>query len=189
MFANYFVFVATKHTSKIMHLKKIKFSTTQNKEFTKTVRRRVNLYFKLNKINKGANFQMKLKTVILLLLYISPLILICTGQITSILLNILLYFISGLGIAGIGMGIMHDANHASYSNNASVNKLLSITLDFMGCSSAMWKFQHNVLHHTYTNIHGHDEDINSPTGLLRFCPHKPKNKIHKFQHWYVWFFL
>ena len=24
-----------------------------------------------------------------------------------------------------------------------------------------WQIQHNVLHHTYTNIHGHDEDLDA----------------------------
>ncbi len=121
-------------------------------------------------------------------IYIIPLILLCTGSIQNPLGVIIAYVFSGLGMAGIGMGIMHDANHGAYSKNQKLNTFLSSTLDFLGCSSEMWRIQHNVLHHTYTNIHGHDEDINTPLTLLKFSPHKESNKAHRFQHLYVWLF-
>ena len=44
-----------------------------------------------------------------------------------------------------------------------------------------------MLHHTFTNIDGLDEDIN-PGPLLRFSPLKPLKPWHKFQHYYCWFF-
>jgi len=31
-----------------------------------------------------------------------------------------------------------------------------------------WKIQHNLLHHTYTNIHGHDEDLEAGTNSSFF---------------------
>lgn len=124
----------------------------------------------------------------MLLVYILPILTISLNLVSSNLSAILLYGISGLGIAGIGMGIMHDANHGAYTNNSKLSYLLSHTLDFLGCSSQMWKYQHNILHHTYTNIHGHDEDISAPLFLLRFSPHSKLYKIQKYQHFYVWFF-
>ncbi len=124
----------------------------------------------------------------MLLVYILPILTISLNLVSSNLSVILLYGISGLGIAGIGMGIMHDANHGAYTNNSKLSYLLSHTLDFLGCSSQMWKYQHNILHHTYTNIHDHDEDISAPLFLLRFSPHSKLYKIQKYQHFYVWFF-
>jgi linoleoyl-CoA desaturase len=56
----------------------------------------------------------------------------------------------------------------------------------MGAGAFNWKVQHNVLHHTYTNIHDVDEDI-SPRGILRMTPHSEWKSIHKFQHIYAWF--
>ncbi|MEZ5197989.1 MAG: hypothetical protein R2764_16860 [Bacteroidales bacterium] len=50
-----------------------------------------------------------------------------------------------------------------------------------------WRYQHNTLHHGFTNVDGYDEDI-SPAGFLRFLPNKPLYKIHRFQQWYAWFF-
>jgi linoleoyl-CoA desaturase len=46
-----------------------------------------------------------------------------------------------------------------------------------------WKVQHNVLHHTFTNIHGHDEDLEAGE-IIRFSKHSRWKKHHKFQHLY-----
>lgn len=51
----------------------------------------------------------------------------------------------------------------------------------------MWKIQHNMLHHAYTNIDGADEDIEGPS-FLRFSPYQERKKIHRWQHLYAWFF-
>jgi len=98
-----------------------------------------------------------------------------------------LFIISGFGSAGIGMGVMHDANHGSYSKNKQVNKYMGFTMNLLGASATVWKVQHNVLHHTYTNIKGADDDINPPF-FLRFSPHTKRYWLHRFQHLYVWIF-
>jgi linoleoyl-CoA desaturase len=90
-------------------------------------------------------------------------------------------------MAGIGMGVMHDANHGSYSRKKIINRTLELSLDMMGCSSRVWKLQHNVLHHTFTNIEGYDEDI-APPFILRFSPHGKRNRLHRYQAFYFWFF-
>lgn len=90
-------------------------------------------------------------------------------------------------MAGIGMGVMHDAIHGSYSKNTTLNKILGYSMNLVGANATVWRLQHNVLHHTYTNIQESDDDINMPF-FLRFSPHKKKYKIHRFQFIYVWFF-
>lgn len=90
-------------------------------------------------------------------------------------------------MAGVGMGIMHDANHGTLSSNSSLNNLFSKSLDFVGCSSTVWRLQHNVLHHTFTNIDDHDEDIEAPL-FLSFSPNTKKYWFHRYQHLYAWFF-
>lgn len=123
----------------------------------------------------------------MLTVFFLPLIIISTGLIASSLLLFILYIISGLGMAGVGMGIMHDAIHGSYSRNRTVNKCMGYTMNLIGANATVWKIQHNVLHHTYTNIHEADDDINTPT-FLRFSPHSKRYWIHKFQFLYAWFF-
>jgi linoleoyl-CoA desaturase len=82
---------------------------------------------------------------------------------------------------------MHDANHGSYSRNATLNGILGFTINMLGGHSINWRIQHNVIHHTFTNVHNHDEDI-TPPGFMRFEPHAEKKWIHKLQFLYAWFF-
>ena len=58
----------------------------------------------------------------------------------------------------------------------------------IGGNSTNWRIQHNLLHHTFTNIDGYDEDIDPPVSFLRFSPFSSWKPIHKYQHLYVWFF-
>jgi len=93
----------------------------------------------------------------------------------------------GFGVTGIGASVMHDSCHSAYSKNETVNKMLGGTLNLLGGYAKNWKIQHNILHHTYTNIDGLDEDIDSGR-FLRMSPHQPRNKMHKYQYIYAWFF-
>lgn len=164
-----------------------KFTKVTGTEFSKTLRKRVNTYFKTQDISRHANKSMIAKTVIMLILFFGPLIILNTGLVNSTLLLFILYMLSGLGMAGIGMGIMHDAIHGSYSNKKKVNKFMGYSFNLIGANATVWKIQHNVLHHTYTNIEHADDDINAPF-FLRFSPHAKKYWSHKFQHIYIWFF-
>jgi linoleoyl-CoA desaturase len=91
-----------------------------------------------------------------------------------------------LGLAGIGLSVMHDANHGAYAKKNWVNTLIGYSLNLVGANAFNWKVQHNVLHHTFTNVHEEDEDI-SPRGALRLTPHSDWKKIHKYQFIYAWF--
>ncbi|MBJ6369261.1 fatty acid desaturase family protein [Snuella sedimenti] len=168
-------------------IKKPTFSRAINSDFPRTLRNRVNTYFKTNNKSKKGNATMVVKTIIMLSLFLAPLILLSTGIISSVWLLFLLYIISGFGMAGIGMGVMHDAIHGSYSKNKKINSLLGHTFNLIGANATVWKIQHNVLHHTYTNIEHADDDLNAPF-FLRFSPHAKHYWIHQFQHIYIWFF-
>ena len=91
----------------------------------------------------------------------------------------------GLAMAGIGFGVMHDANHGSYARSPRANRALGLTLDLIGGSSYMWRHKHNVLHHTYTNIAPLDVDLGG-SALLRFSPEQPHRPVMRLQHLYVW---
>jgi linoleoyl-CoA desaturase len=164
----------------------IKFASTQLDFFT-TLNQRVNEHFKSNGITRYANGEMVFKTIFMYALYLTPYFLILTGVVTGTWAMLALCFVMGFGLAGIGLSIMHDANHGSYSNKSWVNDMLGYSLNIIGGNAFNWKVQHNVLHHTYTNIHDVDEDI-SPRGVLRMTPHGPWKPFHRFQHMYAWFF-
>lgn len=169
-----------------MDYRTVKFNKSQDLEFINILQRRVRKYFKENNISKFATPGMVVKTVFMLLLYLVPYFLVVLNVISSPWLVIGMYLLMGFGMSGIGLGIMHDANHGAYSKNKNVNKYLGYVMNFLGGSSLTWKIQHNVLHHSFTNITGVDEDID-PGALMRFSPHEEHRKFHRFQHIYAWF--
>jgi linoleoyl-CoA desaturase len=165
---------------------KIIFSPKIKPDFINELRMEVNGYFSQKNISKYGNADLVVKSLFMGSLYVVPYILMITGIIYSVPLIILSWIIMGFGMAGLGMVLMHDANHGSFSKNPKVNAMLSKSLYFLGGFPPNWQYQHNTLHHGFTNIEGHDEDID-PGEFLRFSPHKPLRKIHKFQHLYAWF--
>lgn len=151
--------------------------------FFSTLRQRVDAYFKENKLSKHANKQMVIKTAVLLSGYILPFIALLIFQ-PSFSVSILLWILMGLCLAGIGMSVMHDANHGAYSQSHKTNRWLGHTLNLLGGSVFNWKLQHNLLHHTYTNIATHDMDIQDKA-ILRFSPHTQVKWFHKLQALYA----
>lgn len=98
---------------------------------------------------------------------------------------ILLAISIGLAVAGVGMSVQHDANHGGYSRHPWVNRLMGWTLDAAGASSYVWRTKHNAIHHTFTNIHGQDDDLD--IGLLaRWTEHQTHKPWHRWQHFYTW---
>jgi len=163
----------------------IKFKEDKKNKFYKVLTKRVNTYFKENKISKYANLNMVFKTIFMILLYLIPFTIIISN-IVSPGLTVLMWVLMGFGMSGIGLSIMHDANHGSYSKNKVINSLLGKLIWLVGGNEVNWKIQHNLLHHTYTNIKGMDEDIDSEP-LIRMSPKQKLLKRHKFQFIYVWF--
>jgi linoleoyl-CoA desaturase len=123
----------------------------------------------------------------MMLVYFVPYGLMLSGIISSVGTIFICGVVMGLGMSGLGLVTMHDANHGSFSKHVWVNNLFSNSLYLLGGFPPNWKYQHNTLHHGYTNIEGHDEDI-AHGGILRFSPHKPLKKIHQYQYIYAWFF-
>lgn len=164
----------------------IKFPRSNPNDFISDLRSRVNDYFESHNITRYANSRMIVKSVFLLALYLIPYILVLTSKINNPWTVLGLWIIMGIGSAGIGLSIMHDANHGSYSRSARLNKYLGYLLNFIGGSAVNWKLQHNHLHHGYTNIDGMDEDID-PGVVMRLSPHKKRLWIHRWQHIYGWF--
>ncbi|RMG59176.1 MAG: acyl-CoA desaturase [Bacteroidetes bacterium] len=165
----------------------VKFAKELDKDFVSVLKSRVRNYFEENNISRFGNGPMYFKTVFMVSLYFVPFLFMLLLPVSVVWQAILLFALMGLGKAGIGLSVMHDANHGAYSNNKTINKLLGMLLDLVGGSALTWKVQHNVLHHSFTNIDGMDEDI-APPKLLRFSPHQKRYPIHRLQHFYAWFF-
>lgn len=164
----------------------VKFSRGTNADFIRTLRKRVVNYFDDNNISQHGNWTMVVKSIVMLTLLFAPWVIMVAGNISNPWIVILLYAIMAFGKSGVGFSVMHDACHGSYSKYPWVNKALSYTMNFLGGNARNWKIQHNVLHHSFTNVEGMDEDIAPPEWLLRFSPHAKRYWIHRAQHVYGW---
>ncbi|MBF03104.1 MAG: acyl-CoA desaturase [Flavobacterium sp.] len=158
------------------------FSKTDNAKFFRTLNKRVNDYFKEKNLKRTGNWKLHLKTIIMFTLFLAPYFFLISLQM-PFWVYLLLSITIGVGMAGVGMNVMHDGNHGSYSTKSWVNKFMGGSIYILAGNVYNWQVQHNVLHHTYTNIPGHDEDLDAGR-IIRFTKEAKWYKFHKFQHYY-----
>lgn len=158
---------------------------TQDGKFYSVLKQRVEKYMKDNKINPRWAPAMYVKSALILgtlftsfyggFFYFSsmPVCLVCA-------------VLMGAAMAEVGVSIQHDANHGAYSSNRSICHWMGWMLDVVGASSFMWKQQHVVGHHAYTNLHEVDPDIRvSAKDVRRVTSWQPWHYHQRFQHIYL----
>jgi linoleoyl-CoA desaturase len=163
-------------------MQKLHFSRIDKAKFFKTLNQRVNAYFRENKLKRTGNWKLYCKAILMFALLFVPFgicLVVSLPQWSLLTLAI----ISGMGMAGVGMNVMHDSNHESFSSKKWVNKLMGSSIYILAGNVYNWKVQHNVLHHTFTNVKGLDEDIDAGR-IIRFSKHSKWFKIHKLQRYY-----
>lgn len=154
-------------------------------EFDREIRQRVDQYFETTGLRRRDCPRMYLKTALVFGWFaVSYTLLVFSSQ--PLWLTILLALSLALSVTGIGFNIQHDGNHHGYSDRRWVNRIMAMTLDLIGGSSYLWTRKHNSLHHSFSNIAGHDDDINLGA-LGRLSPHQKRQKFHRLQHFYLWF--
>lgn len=164
---------------------KVKFLNRDKSLFFSVLRENIDAYFENNKLKKTGGNQLVIKALVMLSLYLIPYALILTGNYSNTQM-LLLTVLMGLGVAGVGMSVMHDAIHGSFSSYSVINKFFGASIYLLGGNAYNWDVQHNKLHHTYTNIHDIDEDITGKFMLRLSCGDKLK-AAHRFQHIYAFF--
>ncbi len=161
---------------------KVSFNN-KNANFFSSVNQEADSYFKSHRLSKTGNWKLYSKTIILisaaLAIYLSILF-FNFPVIVTIAFGLLLGFIS----ACIGFNVMHDANHGSYCSKKWLNNTLGLTINALGGNSFIWKHKHNILHHTYPNVDGVDDDI-AKSPFMRMCETQPWKPAHRFQHLYT----
>lgn len=153
-------------------------------EFQREVKRRVLQELERARASSRASPRMVAKTAVLLVWFSTSYALLVLAA-TSWWHGALLALSLALAMAGIGFGVQHDANHGAYSRGPAVNRIMGFTLDVLGGSSYVWRYKHNVAHHTYTNVTGADDDIDVGP-LARLSPTQPRRRAHALQHFYMW---
>ncbi|MFT4062676.1 MAG: acyl-CoA desaturase [Edaphocola sp.] len=155
----------------------------KNAVFFPTLKKAVDEYFTVNGIKKTGNWQLYTKTIVLFLAAMASYACLMSISVpcwAALLLCVLL----GMALAGIGFDVMHDALHGSYSSKKWVNDLLGLSLNALGGNAFFWKQKHNIVHHTYTNVDGVDDDI-AQSPFIRMCTTQKWVPAHKVQHLYV----
>ncbi|GAB3965923.1 acyl-CoA desaturase [Spirosoma terrae] len=163
---------------------KLKFTNTGRSSFFATLRGRVDAYFTQRAISSHANGAMWAKALFFLIGYALIYGLILSNQFGSWTM-LGLAALLGVFAACIGFNVSHDALHGAFSAHSWVNKFLGGSFYLLGANPYVWKITHNIVHHTFTNIPGHDEDIEVAPGLVRLDPEEPLRPWHRYQQWYT----
>jgi len=172
---------------------KLTFNNKNNSFYT-SLKDSVDDYFNSKRIKKTGNWKLYAKTGVLVPLalgiYIGMLWFFGSSAAASHfsvwtgLVGIVLSGFLGLVLASIGFNVMHDACHGSYSTKGWVNDIMGLSINALGGNAFIWKFKHNIIHHTYTNVDGIDDDI-AKSPVMRACSSQPWKPAHRFQHIYI----
>jgi linoleoyl-CoA desaturase len=164
-------------------MSKLTFNNSNN-QFFLSLKSSVDDYFVQHHIKKTGDWRLFIKTVVLLGsalgIYLS-LMLLPMAALPAILLAAVMGFL----FACIGFSVMHDANHGSYSPNQKLNDFLGLVAsNGLGANAFFWKQKHNIIHHTYTNVDGIDDDI-AKSPIIRQCETQKWVPAHQVQHLYL----
>lgn len=164
------------------NMSKLTFNNS-NPVFYTSLKASVNRYFANLDKRKTGNIHLYAKAVVLILAAVALYAVLLFAPL-SLMIRVLASLVLGFVLACIGFNVMHDANHGSYSSRKWVNQLLGLTLNALGGNSFIWKQKHNIVHHTYTNIDGIDDDI-AKSPFIRMCSPQPWVPAHRLQHLYT----
>jgi linoleoyl-CoA desaturase len=161
---------------------KITFSN-KNNEFFQSLKTAVDDYFVTKGIKKTGDWRLYIKTIILVGTAAASYFAIMFAPLPVWALYSLCALL-GYSFACVGFSVMHDANHGSYSTKPLLNDFLGLSMNFMGANAYFWKQKHNIIHHTYTNVDGLDDDI-AKSPIIRQCESQKWVPAHKIQHIYL----
>ncbi|HLG04279.1 MAG TPA: fatty acid desaturase [Bacteroidia bacterium] len=160
---------------------KISFSNRQA-DFTIALKKSVEEYFASRKLTTTGNWKLYSKTIVLLTSAVATYLLLLMVAMPG-WLSLVLCVLFGFNLAAIGFNVMHDGAHGSYSRKGWVNEMMGYTLNLMGGNVLLWKTKHNMIHHSFTNIEGVDDDIDIRP-FIRTNVNQPHKWFHRAQHIY-----
>ena len=163
-------------------MSKLTFNNRQN-IFYNTLKSAVDEYFVRQDISKTGNWKLYLKTIVLFPLAIALYVSLLTLHV-NIWWGIGLSIVLGFTLAFIGFNVMHGARHGSEASKKRISDTFSVIMNGLRGNAFIWKLKHNIIHHTYTNIDGIDDDI-VKTPVLRECSTQKWMPVHRYQQYYI----
>lgn len=161
---------------------KVTFNNSNN-EFYQSLKTSIDAYFTQKGIKKTGDWRLYIKAIILFTVSITLYVCLLT-VVMPLWLSLLSCALLGMSLACIGFNVMHDACHGSFSSSDKTNEAVGMSLNVLGAISFFWKQKHNIIHHTYTNIDGVDDDI-AKSPIIRQCDSQKWVPAHKVQHLYL----
>lgn len=153
--------------------------------FSTELRRRVDAYFATTGLARDGGLRMLVKTALLFAWLIGSYVGLLSLGAGSWLAVLGFGISAGLATAGLGMAVQHDGGHLAYSSKRWINRAAASVLDLLGASSYVWRVKHGIVHHTYPNVEGADDDIEAGP-FARLAPSQPHYRFHRYQHLYMW---
>lgn len=158
------------------------FPKSNQDAFYKELRVHVDEYFKKKNIHKQGNFEIYFKGLVIIFSFflIYSMLFLCSSSLPAIFC----YAFLGFNAALIMFNVGHDICHECYSKNQIANSCLLICGEILFANKHSWKLKHNEGHHTFTNIEGHDDDIDL-YNMIRISLSEKRLPVHAFQHLYA----
>ena len=163
-------------------IEKITFSP-ENSNFLNELKERIDYYFKSKKISHFANATMKIKLVVMSLIYVLAYVAIFLVEESHVLMYGLYAFIGAWSVF-MGLNIGHDAAHNAIFKRPGANQALLLVFDLLGTNSYNWVNRHIGAHHVYPNIMDYDSDIQQ-TSVVKIFPNDKHHAYHRLQHIYM----
>lgn len=167
---------------------KVQFLTAEKcpsneSDFYKTLKKRVDDYFTENHLSRNATPAMIFKSFALLIGFVVTYGAILSNYFSGVAL--ISWYISLYTIFALAeFNFCHDVAHGAFFSSQKLNRLFSYVFDITGISSYLWKVSHNLIHHVFTNVPGYDEDIDKDP-VIRTSPGDEIRPMHRFQHFYA----
>ncbi len=174
--------------------------------FYETMSRRINTYFKANKIDPKDPFPSIWRMSVLLVVHVFCYLLLFTPVFEKVFpalgpniapshsslwwaVKLLVSVVHGWSMVMFLLHIMHDCSHSSVGHNETWWKIggRAFSEGFIGSSMVSWHNQHVVGHHIYTNVYSIDPDMPMVAkGDLRLiAPQQAWSGVYKYQHIYL----
>lgn len=83
-----------------------------------------------------------------------------------------------------GLLLGHNANHGAMFSSVWVGRIASFAMSGMAVCAPTYRQRHTRRHHSHRDDTSLADDLVS--ALMRFSPHHPLRRHHRFQHLYVW---
>ena len=163
-------------------MNRVVFKNTDHRFFN-SVKNSVDEYFYTHKLKKTGNSSLYIKAFLFIPLAVCLYVFLLFDNYSAVT-GVILSILFGLSLSIIAINIMHDACHGSFSDKKWVNSLMGLTMNALGSNAFLWKIKHNILHHTYTNIDGIDNDI-AAWPILRQSPAQKWKPLHRYQFLYM----